>query len=95
MIPTVAEYAGKEQLIEKGQSFLNVATGTGVAGVTVTEADVVEVVRCKDCKEYSPYLTQFGFEPRGDGYCRLLSQFDTVNVYDGFFCAKGERKNEM
>lgn len=58
--------------------------------------DVNDVVRCKDCEKYRPYLTQFGHEPRGDGYCELLSQLDTVNVYEMISSAReGRGKNEM
>ena len=45
------------------------------------EADVVEVVRCKDCEEYFP-------EAEGRGYCGV---FDCNNPED-CFCCYGERK---
>ena len=38
----------------------------------VTTADVVEVVRCKDCRKWgNPNLCPFGkrYMPLGDGYC--------------------------
>ena len=50
-------------------------------------ADVVEVVRCKDCKHYKAYeppIEDF------DGWCKV-----NENEYDKeFYCSYGERKEE-
>lgn len=45
----------------------------------VPAADVVEVVRCRDCTGYN-----------GSGYCRRLA----VSAYDNDFCSYGERKEQ-
>ena len=42
-------------------------------------ADVVEVVRCKDCKHY-----EF------DGYCKTICGF----MLPDFYCSDGERKEQ-
>lgn len=53
-----------------------------------TKVDMVEVVRCKDCKHYDkdPYCKGFG---DCTGACDNL-----VKVHDDWFCADGERKEE-
>ena len=54
--------------------------------------DVVEVVRCKDCKYFDPWF--------GDvGICRLHSftaepEPSDVTMNSGDFCSYGERKEE-
>lgn len=51
-------------------------------------ADVVEVVRCKDCKEFKPYkkpVEDF------DGRCRLNIGI-CGEVDEDFYCQFGERK---
>ena len=45
-------------------------------------ADVVEVVRCKDCKEYNTYSCAEGF-----GWCEAFGLGKT----DDQFCSYGER----
>ena len=47
-------------------------------------ADVVEVVRCKDCREND----KTGYETADFGYCRCLNR----EVQDCFYCAHGERR---
>ena len=52
-------------------------------------ADVVEVVRCKDCAWYSP----FAFKP-SIGDCRYWlyeERIDSLPVYEGDFCSYGAR----
>ena len=48
----------------------------------VPTADVVEVVRCKECKHSTEELVK--------PYCNLLD----MNVDNRYFCADGERKND-
>ena len=55
----------------------------------VPTADVVEVVRCRDCRWNYIHVT-----PKGNDYhiCKLLNlAFDND---DNFFCAYGEKKSE-
>lgn len=49
-------------------------------------ADMVAVVRCRDCKHYSDY--ENSFEPNL-GYCR---EHDRHEVRDSWYCAWGERR---
>lgn len=50
-------------------------------------ADVVEVVRCKDCENWDTHWTSSTFRPNAH-YCCVLD-----NAFDGeFFCACGERR---
>ena len=51
------------------------------------KADVVEVVRCKDCKHFQPYE---GEEHKGD--CAELVGLESC-VYEDDFCSYGERKD--
>jgi hypothetical protein len=51
-------------------------------------ADVVEVVRCKDCKHFCPYE---GEEHKGD--CAELVGLESC-VYEDDFCSYGERRSE-
>ena len=50
-------------------------------------ADVVEVVRCKNCKYFCPYE---GEEHKGD--CAELVGLESC-VYEDDFCSYGERKD--
>lgn len=45
-------------------------------------ADVVEVVRCKDCVYYHP------------SYCEIWSKYGTVQTKEQGFCYMAERKGE-
>lgn len=52
-------------------------------------ADVVEVVRCKECENWDTDWITSTFRPNAH-YCVVLD-----NVFDGdFFCACGERRFE-
>ena len=53
---------------------------------SIPTADVVEVVRCKDCKHLV----------RSDGICKVLSNNYEPPVYvdDDDFCSRGERREE-
>lgn len=50
-------------------------------------ADVVEVVRCKDCKHFCPYE---GEEHKGD--CAELVGLESC-VYEDDYCSYGERRS--
>lgn len=54
----------------------------------IPAADVVEVVRCKDCENYQTDWQPLSFD---DGhYCAMV---DTIMPYDGF-CHMGERRED-
>ena len=63
-------------------------------------ADVVEVVRCKDCKKFIEYSDDYKFKVEGaDGDCHIRLMHSTDNQfcavkYDDF-CSYGERKNDF
>ena len=48
-------------------------------------ADVIEVVRCKDCRWYKEEKVDRGFKP---SFCVLFSRWQNSN----FYCADGERR---
>lgn len=50
-------------------------------------ADVVEVVRCKDCVYWG------GVDEFGDGFCKNPSGIDDI-ARENDFCSYGERKND-
>lgn len=55
----------------------------------VVDKDIVEVVRCKDCKYYIPQSGWSG------GQCSALEEYYELNevlMYDDDFCSDGERK---
>ena len=55
-------------------------------------ADVVEVVRCKDCRHYNEYDNGekiIGEEEMYDGWCMRWSGIENVNRHD--YCSYGER----
>lgn len=53
-------------------------------------ADVVEIVRCKDCKWYEWGMTECHNPRYGDGW----ANYPSPQVYDEYFCKDGERKDE-
>jgi len=53
----------------------------------IPAADVVPVVRCKDCKHYSPHPTDA--EYGGKGWCRKLQG----QAKQDFFCAAGAHED--
>lgn len=60
--------------------------------------DVVEVVRCKDCKWWTPMDTEFGWhnEGRTDGECQMLYSnhyAERALTEREHFCSYGERKD--
>lgn len=60
-------------------------------------ADVVEVVRCKDCKHYYPAETAFkgGKVPPNYGKCGFpWTKLNGDLVNGAFYCGYGERKEE-
>jgi hypothetical protein len=55
-------------------------------------ADVVEVVRCKDCKHYKEYLDISTKEPTGWGKCECIAM--DIDIMRNDFCSYGERKEK-
>ena len=53
-------------------------------------ADVVEVVRCRDCKNYREY--RFKNEPTGWGKCTAIAM--DIDLAANDFCCYGERKEK-
>lgn len=53
-------------------------------------ADVVEVVRCKDCKYYKPPKQSAHWEHKVPYCCRVT----TVKVQQDGFCSYGERRSD-
>lgn len=59
---------------------------------TVPSADVVEVVRCKDCKHYKRNIPLVG--GHYNGCDEWLDEGSPITVYDNDFCSYGERAEE-
>ena len=53
----------------------------------IPSADVVEVVRCKDCKHLEPEYSRFA-----ERFCYKVDDF--ISNFN-WFCADGERKEEQ
>ena len=51
-------------------------------------ADVVEVVRCKDCKHFAEEMIEDDLE----GFCKSVSGM--INPGPDFYCSYGERREE-
>lgn len=56
-------------------------------GVIVKNDDVVEVVRCKDCKHYKE-------QKRRNGFTIYDCDFISGLFFDDDFCSRGERKEK-
>lgn len=90
------EYITKEQAIEFLKSFIpawlwfDPEYGALRALGELTPADVVEVVRCKDCRYFTP---QAGW---GGGQCSYLEdrfELSEVLMFDDDYCSDGKRKD--
>ena len=55
----------------------------------VPSADVVEVVRCKDCKHYKRNIPCVG--GHYNGCDEWIDEGNAITVYDNDFCSYGER----
>lgn len=90
----MVEYIVKEQALEAILSAIDL-TGEQWAQVwnkikQTPAANVVEVVRCKDCMYFTP---QAGW---GGGQCSYLEdkfEFSEVLMFDDDYCSDGERKD--
>lgn len=103
----MAEYVDKEELLRCLEKKIKACNEYRMAVVdtdfidlvndaTVIE-DVVEVVRCKDCKFWSAMDNGFSFHNRGraDGECEMLLErhYSERHLTGGeHFCSYGERK---
>ena len=84
----MAEYIEREALIaEYDRVHIGEAGGARKLMVEAPACDVVEVVRCKNCKHFCPYE---GEEHKGD--CAELVGLESC-VYEDDFCSYGERKD--
>lgn len=91
-------YIDKKTAIEKVIEALNPSAIKAIQAKTAIEkipnADVAEVVRCKDCKYFMEYTDEYKVESAdGDCYLRVVNstspQFNAVK-YDEF-CSYGKR----
>ena len=58
----------------------------------IPAADVVEVVRCKDCKHYSP--TYYSICTNNNVEISFYGESAVLVVEPDFYCAYGERRNK-
>ena len=58
----------------------------------VPSADVVEVVRCKDCKHYKRNIPCVG--GHYNGCDEWIDEGNAITVYDNDFCSYGERADK-
>jgi hypothetical protein len=97
---TMAEYINREELLKDINDSVRFSTRNGVSAElrgahkivdcirSAPACDVVEVVRCKDCKHFCPYE---GEEHKGD--CAELVGLESC-VYEDDYCSYGERRSE-
>lgn len=81
-----------EYNIGKHNGWIEGRGDAALAIITTPPADVVEVVRCKDCAWYSP----LAFKP-SIGDCRYWlyeERIDSLPVYEDDYCSYGERKDD-
>lgn len=57
-----------------------------------TVCDMVEVVRCKDCKHYHRYTDRHTNEPSHWGRCTSISM--DIDLMANDYCCYGERKEQ-
>ena len=89
----MAEYIEREALLEKVRELSNTYSYCGLASVHMIKAiedaptaDVVEVVRCKDCKHrYTPHNCALWY-----GYCN--GSHYLIERGNDFYCSYGKRK---
>jgi hypothetical protein len=89
---TMAEYIERDALLEKVKELSNTYSYCGLASVHIIKAiedalrvDVVEVVRCKDCK-----YRYFNKDCESYGCKNITGMTDFVN--DNDYCSYGEKK---
>lgn len=93
----MAEYIDREALKNDGHLCYHDGKGTVYYEVDhAPAADVVEVVRCKDCKHFREYTNEYKRNVEnadGDCYIRVMYsdyyQFDAVQYHD--FCSMGAK----
>ena len=94
----MAEYIEREAVLQKKTRMTEYDEGGWGMNVSVVRmedinaipaADVVEVVRCKDCKYIRPEVDAYTQEAVGC-WCSLL---DLGSIQDEHFCSYGERKD--
>ena len=91
------EYISREAAIEEIDKWLD-SVGTALVGKGLSyygeligciedarAADVAEVVRCKDCKQYNTTGCSKGF-----GWCENIDR----GTSDNFYCANGKQLNK-
>lgn len=80
------------------ESLADLLLANGVIVQTPSE-DVVEVVRCKNCKHWKPMDDGISWNNKGrtDGQCEILWQTHNAERHltnDEHFCGYGERKEQ-
>lgn len=73
------EYIERGELLKELERFPHLERSAGCVIRSAPAADVVEVVRCKDCAEYN-----------GNRYCQCLE----TPILEDDFCSYGERKGQ-
>lgn len=86
------EYIERNELIDTLKRFApeHYSTLINMLILKHPTSDMVEVVRCKDCKHYHEYLNCITKEPTGWGKCTDIAMDIDLTVND--FCSYGERK---
>lgn len=100
----MARYIDADNLVYEIKNVLfDWGTVNGIMGETILKqmitdiqnqptADVVEVVRCKDCKYYGYYCFR---NTEGKHICEFWTSdpYDAAMPEDDDFCSRGERRN--
>lgn len=85
------EYIDREKLIaEYDRVHVGPAGGARKLMVDAPTADVVEVVRCKDCKNYCEY--KINGNPTGWGKCEAIEM--DIDLMANDYCSYGEREEQ-
>ena len=104
-VGSVGDYISRQAAIEetwKEPTYsdpINVLTEMRDRINEISSADVVEVVRCKDCKYWLPH-SQFGFDEDNEeyhDYCERLVPEDDYYAYRrnaDEFCSRAERRTD-
>ena len=92
----MAEYIDREELLKDIEDSVRFSIRNGVSAemrgaakivdriVSAPTVDVVEVVRCKDCKHFT--------EGMAIGMCKRIEDKPIIPVPFNYFCSYGERK---
>ena len=78
----MAEYINKQDLLEKARERQNNIFGVPCIIAEIENAETVEIVRCRDCKNWDKWENE----------CNVSTEDDSL-WFENDFCSYGERRD--